>query len=153
MVKKPKTQFRLSELFLKKAHWTQSVMSLVKGVRVETKALMSPSRESIRWSPSSCKCLWSIDFPIMSGLFSSTKSFPSLYQLVFGPGNAVDRHRPICLSVASFHRSTAIGRGGVVSGRKWAREQASKWRIIQCLAVTGEKAWQICPNSKPVGVG
>lgn len=109
--KKKKTSISIKRVLLEKG-WTQSVISLVMGVRVETKPLMSPRRENMRWSPSSCKCLWSIDFPIISGLFSSTKSFPSLSQLAFGPGNAVDRHLPICLSVASFHRSTAIGRGG-----------------------------------------
>lgn len=60
-----------------------------------------------------------IDFPITSGLFSSAKSFPSLSQLAFGPGNTVDPHLPICLSVASFHqkdREREIGKGK--QGRK-----------------------------------
>lgn len=49
------------------------------------------------------------------------QTLPSLSQLAFGPGNAVDRHLPICLSVAWFHRSTAIGKWGT---RRW--EEMSK---------------------------
>lgn len=161
MVRKPQAQFRLRELFVRNSHWTQSVL-----------------RPAVRWKGRSWnktpndseqrKCLMVSLFMQMHGKYwfshhvraiQQHQILSSLPQLAFSPGNAVDRHLPICLSVASFHRSTAIGSvcegrgeaGG--SGRKRARVQASKRRIIQCLAVTGEKAWQICPKSKPVGVG
>lgn len=88
----------------------------------------------------------------MSGLFSPTESFPSLSQLAFGAGNTVDPHLPICPSVASFHQRTEIGKREVGEGNEQKSERAGKQWIILCLAATGEKAWQICPKPKPVGV-
>lgn len=85
------------------------------GVRVEVKLLMTPCSENIRrQAHTSCKYHTMgahTDFPIMSGLFSSTESFSSLSQLAFGLGNTVDPHLPICLSVASFHWRKEIGKG------------------------------------------
>lgn len=146
------------------SHWTQSV--LCPAVRWKGRSWNKTPNDSRQR-----KCLMVSLYMQMHGKYwfshhvraiQQHQILFSLPQLAFSPGNAVDCHLPICLSVASFHWSTAIGSmcvcvwGGEVaggSGRKQARVQASRRRIIQCLAVTGEKAWQICPKSKPVGVG
>lgn len=96
-----------------------------------------------------------IDFSIMSGVFSSAKSFPSLSQLALSLGNAVDLHLPICLSVASFHgrgereREREKGWKEAVEGNEQESKQAMGNSVFGGY---GREGLAGPSNPKPVGL-
>lgn len=79
-------------------HWSAWAGWFYREIRVETKLLMTPAKTtlgsglSVQLDANTLEVC--IDFLIMSGLFISAKSFPSLSQLAFGLGNTVDPHLP-----------------------------------------------------------
>lgn len=98
---------------------------MVKGSELKQNPSWLPAEKALDGLPLHANACEVLIFPSCQDHSAAPNSFPSLSQLAFGPGNDVDRHLPICLSVASFHRTTSIWRGCVVGGNEWESKQAN----------------------------
>ncbi len=147
--------YYLSDIHMtSRARFNQSWAGLSdRGVRVETKLLMTPSGDNIRlWSLTSawCKCTGSVHwFSHHVKTIQQRQILSQSLPISFRPGEhcrSPSAHLPVSGFIPLKERDRKGEVGKEMSGR------ASKQWIILCLAATGEKAWQICPKPKPVGV-